>query len=107
MIVSKSQLNRFPSRRLGAAEHSFDDLHVADGVFDWRGDSRVVENGLRKQIALDAVLVADVEGNFSRIVALLMPHLGWTVWRSVKRDFKLDPTRVAKDVDALIAAHLC
>src|ERR1022692_4585980 len=52
---------RFPASRFRRAEQRIDDGHVPDGVNERHRHFALATHGLREQVALDGVLVADRE----------------------------------------------
>ena len=81
-------------------------LHVGNGIFDGRWNSGVVQNCLRKHIALQSILVAGIQQDFLYLVAVLIPDFTWPVRRSVERYLYFDSTLRAKDVDPLVGCQL-
>src|SRR5262245_27119738 len=84
------RLQRDPGVLLRAGYDGFDDAHVADGVGEGRRDGGVVEDRPGEKVALDRVLVADVEGDLLDVAPALVPHQAGAVGRGVEGDLDLD-----------------
>src|SRR6266566_9488593 len=91
-----------PCTAFRTANNGLDYFHVGNGVFNWCGDTGVVQYCLRKCVALESILVADVKQDFLDFISILKPDFAWFVWRSIERDFDLNTACSAKDVHPLI-----
>lgn len=92
---------RLPDAGGGAGEEGFKGLHVGNSVGERGRDVGVVKNRLGEQVALDGVLVADLEGDFLDTGFGLLPDAAGAVRWGVERDLDLDAAVCTEDVDAL------
>ena len=81
-----------PGTAFRAVEHCLNYFHVGYGVFDWCGDAGVIQDGLRKGVALERVLIADVKLDFLDFFSILIPDFAGFVWRCIEGYFDLYAT---------------
>lgn len=91
-----------PSTTFRTADHCLDYFHVGDGVFNWRGHAGVVQYCLRKLVALESILVADIKQDFLDFITTLIPNFARLVRWGIEGDLDLNAARSAEDVHPLI-----
>src|SRR6266576_2042774 len=91
-----------PCTAFRTANNGLDYFHVGNGIFNWCGDVGVVQYCLRKCVALEGVLVANVKQDFLDFISILIPDLARFIRRGVERDLDFNTTCSTEDVDSLI-----
>ena len=94
------------------AKQRIDDGHVAHGVREWHRHFALAPHGLREQIALDGVLVADrecfgLDAGAEQVGAVVHEDAARTIRRRVEWDFDLDAAGGSEQLHALIGNQLC
>src|ERR1039457_2828627 len=105
------RLRRLPASRFRRAEQRIDDGHVADGVLEWHRHFALATHGLREQVALDGVLVADrecfgLDAGAEQVGAVVHKDAARLVVRRVEWNLDLDPAAGSEQLHALIGNQL-
>ncbi len=91
-----------PCAALRTADNGLDYFHVGDGVLNRRWHTGVVQYRLRKSIALNCILVADIKQDFLDLGSMLVPDFARSIRWGVERDLDLNSPRSTEDVNPLI-----
>jgi len=95
-----------PETCTGRAEEGIDDGHISQGVLKWDGHFCVLLNGLRKEIALDGVLIASGKLLTACVAptqsgAVVNKNARWFAGWDVIGNFDLYPAVCAENLHAL------
>src|ERR1022692_684592 len=102
---------RFPATRFRRAEQRIDDGHVPDGVNERHRHFALATHGLREQVALNGVLVADrerfgLDAGAEQVGAVVHKDAARLVGRRVEWNLDLDPAAGSEQLHALIGNQL-
>src|SRR5258708_12237082 len=81
-----------PRTAPGTSENRFDHLHIGKGIFNWGRYVRVVEYCARKGIALDGILVGDLELTLLGLISMSIPHVARLSPRALQQYLELTLT---------------
>jgi len=90
----------------GAGAQGVDDAHVGDGVLEWRGDGRVLEDGVAERFALQGVLVDVLEASLQGVLPFGAPDVHTSARGCVEGDVDLEAASGAEGVHALEGSEL-